>query len=110
MKKPPNNKRRGSNSTNTNSTPNWFEGIYIGFSPTNKNAWLWFFITIFMVAFTGNQLANAIATESILNLRIATTVHLSERPIWFIFVTLFDFIVFLFSLGYIWYFIKQRIK
>lgn len=111
MKKPPDKKPKGRNKKKKPSLKhNWFADIYTNFSPTNKNAWLWLFITIFTALFTGEHLVNSVITESILNLRITNTVHLSERPLWFIFVVLINIILFLFSLGYIWHFLKQRVK
>lgn len=59
----------------SNLQENWREAVFSGFSPTDSNAWLWFFITIFMVVFTGNQLVNAAISQSILNLRVVNSLY-----------------------------------
>jgi hypothetical protein len=102
--------RRSRRVKRPNITRGWCEGGYAGFSPTNRNAWLWLFIAIFMTGFTGNNLLDAAFTQSILNLRVVTTVYLAERPIWFVFVALLNVLMFLFCVGYIWCFLKQRVE
>lgn len=111
MKKPPKNKKRRRSKAGTSNVPqNWCEDIFSGFGATRGRSGLWLFIAIFMVGFTGNNLANAAIKQSILNLRVANTVHLSDHPIWFVFVVSVNILLFLLCAGYIWCFVKRRVQ
>ena len=68
------------------------------------------FVALFMVWFLGSHLLEAINNLYILNIRVPNKVFLNENPIWFSFVLFFKLLFFLFSVGYVLYYIKARVK
>jgi len=88
---------------------NSIENFYKDFIPLGKHGALWLFISTFMVFFISYQLYKAATTLTILKLRLASSLAYSDFPLWFIFIALFNIALWLLSVGYIWYYFKQRI-
>ena len=76
-------------------------------SGKNKLSWLWLFISIFIVAFIGNQLIEAYEILEISNIRTTNIVRYEANPFWFIFVVSFKSLFVAGCSAYILVFIKR---